>query len=359
MVFIALDDLIGRNLAGGPSLAGIEKSRRRWAYVGRIIGDPAASVARAMGALFLHPRSALLWNTYTGGKPWSTYTMKAAPARLSRVLRGPIEYAEGPQADLKHWHAAVAPVNRFGLFLINTTGGAGDFSIAGGPGRPGDLPRGMLTAVSMIHSFSAADPADPQTIAGRWLTNGAYVYFGSVHEPFLPAFRTPGLVSELIAADVPLVAALRQSEREPFGFPWRLVYLGDPLYRVGRGPHENQPALAPAKKQASKPAARARPSWDWWSVGSATRSTAENDRDDRIDTDQWAKAAAPHELLPVKPIFAMDPKANPTVGLQQEGYDAEKLQICLDAATAEAAARAQPASRQRLAHAAGWRLRAR
>ena len=77
----ALDDLIGRTLVGGPSLGGIEQSRRRWAYTGRIIGDPAASVARAMGALFLHPRSALLWNTYSGGTPWSTYTMKSASAQ--------------------------------------------------------------------------------------------------------------------------------------------------------------------------------------------------------------------------------------------------------------------------------------
>ena len=201
----ALDDLIGRTLVGGPSLGGIEKSRRRWAYAGRIIGDPAASVARAMGALFLHPRSALLWNTYGRGTTWSTYNMKSASAQLSRVLPGPIEHAEGPQSDLEHWHATFAPLNRFGLLLINTTGGPGMFSIAGGPGRPGDVPRGVLTAVSMIHSFSAANLADPDTIAGRWLANGAYVYFGSVHEPFLPAFRPPGLVTELIAADVPLV----------------------------------------------------------------------------------------------------------------------------------------------------------
>ena len=231
----ALDDLIGRALVGGPSLGGIERSRRRWAYTGRMIGDPAASVARAMGALFLNPRSALLWNTYQGGTPWSTYTMKTASAHLSRVLPGPIEQVEGTQADFKRWHATVLPVNRFDLFLINTSGGPDSFSITGGRGRPGDVPRGALSAVAMIHSFSAANLADPQTIASRWLANGAYVYFGAVHEPFLVAFRPPGLVTELIAADVPLVAALRQGELEPFGFPWRLIYLGDPLYRVGRG----------------------------------------------------------------------------------------------------------------------------
>jgi hypothetical protein len=34
---------------------------------------------------------------------------------------------------------------------------------------------------------------------------------------------------------------------------------------------------------------------------------------------------------------AMDVKANPPVGLHEEGYDPEKLQVCLDAAIAEAA----------------------
>ncbi len=183
------------------------------------MGDPAASVARAMGGLFLHPRSALLWNTYNGGTPWSTYTMKSASAQLGRMLPGPVERAEGSDADLQHWHTTVAQANRFGLFLINTSGGPDYFSIGGGPGRPGDLPGSVFSAVSMIHSFSAANPADPQTIAGRWLTNGAYVYFGSVQEPFLPAFRPPGLVAEMIAADVPLVAALPAKRSRAIRFP--------------------------------------------------------------------------------------------------------------------------------------------
>ena len=84
----------------------------------------------------------------------------------------------------------------------------------------------------MIHSFSAADPTDPQTIAGRWLAQGAFAYFGAVNEPYLHAFRTPRLVVELMSAGVPMVAALRQGELEPFGFPWRLIYLGDPLYQI-------------------------------------------------------------------------------------------------------------------------------
>jgi hypothetical protein len=86
--------------------------------------------------------------------------------------------------------------------------------------------------VSFIHSFSAADPRDASTLAGRWLEHGAYVYYGSMNEPFLSAFRTPRLVLELAAAELPLAAVLREGESETFGRPWRLVYLGDPLYTL-------------------------------------------------------------------------------------------------------------------------------
>jgi hypothetical protein len=333
----AMDDLIGRALEGGPSLRGIERSRRRWAYVGRIIGDPAASVARAMGALFLHPQSTLLWNTYGGGEPWSTYTMKSAGGPLSRAVPGALEHVDGPQSDLKHWHATFASLNSFGLLLVNTAGGPDWFSIGGGPGRPGDVPRGVFTAVSMIHSFSAANPADTQTIAGRWLANGAYVYFGAMQEPFLPAFRPPGLVAELIAADMPLVAALRQSELEPFGFPWRLVYLGDPLYRAGRGPRENNSLAATGKKDGSRSPKTAGSQWSWWSSPSRPMSLPENDGDDRIDASEWAKAAAAHDVLPVVTIQAMDTKGNAPVRAHEERSDTEKLQSCIDAAIAEAA----------------------
>jgi hypothetical protein len=230
----ALDDLIGRVLQRGPGGSWLLKSRQRWAYAGRLLGDPAASVARAMGALFLQPSSALFWNTYEGGKPWSDYSMSPAVDRLRQVFPDPdtIVHRAGKQADLTSWHRAVDRRNRFGLIMLNSSGGPRQFAITGGPGRPGDLPAGIPVAVSMIHSFSAADPTDRQTIAGRWLDQGAFVFFGSMNEPYVDAFRRPRLVAELIVAEVPLVAALRQGEDEAFGHPWRLVYLGDPLYRI-------------------------------------------------------------------------------------------------------------------------------
>jgi hypothetical protein len=230
----ALDDLIGRAADHSRVERSLQVARRRWAFAGRLLGDPAASVARAMAALFLRPDSALLWNTYGTADPWSAYDMRVAANQLGNGLghARTVLHRWGGRADIAGWHRALDPVNTFGFVFLNSTGGPQNFTIPGGQGRAGDVPNSVPAAVVMIHSFSAADPANPQTIAGRWLSHGAYVYFGSVHEPFLHAFRTPGLVVDLLAAGIPLVAALRQGESESFGHPWRLVYLGDPLYRI-------------------------------------------------------------------------------------------------------------------------------
>jgi hypothetical protein len=158
----------------------------------------------------------------------------------------PAVHRAGADASLAAWHQVFDPVNRFGWIMVNSSGFPRQFSIPGGSGRPADLPRGQPAAVSIIHSFSAVDPSDPSTLAGRWLENGAFVYYGAMNEPYLHAFRPPKLVAELVAAELPLSAALRQGEHELFGRPWRLVYLGDPLYRFyALGSHARQDRIAP------------------------------------------------------------------------------------------------------------------
>jgi hypothetical protein len=63
-----------------------------------------------------------------------------------------------------------------------------------------------------------------------------------MNEPYLFAFRPPLLVGDLIARRLPLSVAFRATVEESFGKPWRLVFLGDPLYRLegnlGRHPRE-------------------------------------------------------------------------------------------------------------------------
>ncbi len=229
----AFDDLIGR----------FPTNQSRWAYVGRLGGDLPASVYRAMCSLFLQPRSAVLFNKYSEReRPWSIYSMTGAAERLGQLF--PVTQHSGPQANLAGWHEVFDLSNRFGLVMINTHGEPTRFHLTDGPGYSADVPPSVPAVVLMIHSFSAANPADPDTLAGRWLANGAYVYYGSMNEPFLEAFRTPRMVASLIAEHLPLSAVLRKAPPEAYGTPWRLLFLGDPLYRI-----EPDRRIAPRRAQ--------------------------------------------------------------------------------------------------------------
>jgi hypothetical protein len=217
----AFDDLVARSPGSG----------RRWAFTGRLVGDLTASVYRAMCSLFLQPESTLLLNAYTErGLPWADYALTRTPEHLARF--GTVTLREGTHAGLADWQNVFAPYNPFGLVLLNSSGSPTNFNLPGGPGQTGDIAPGGPAAVLMIHSFSASDPDDIQTIAGRWLANGAFIYFGALYEPYIQSFRPFGLVADLLADELPLGAALRRNPPEPFGQPWRLVYLGDPLYRL-------------------------------------------------------------------------------------------------------------------------------
>ncbi len=235
----ALDDLVGRFV----------DNRERWAFVGRLVGGATAAAYQAMCALFLQPRSAILFNTYDeDGAPWSSYAMQGASERLAALL--PVEHRSGARAGLSGWHEAFDPVNRSGLVLINTHGGPSQFHVADGTATTADIAPSVPAAVLMTHSFSAANPTDPRTIAGRWLAGGAFVYFGAMNEPYLNSFQTPERVAAGIAEGIPLGAAARKARGEPFGQPWRLVYLGDPLYRVRA---DDRPRLASWAPVASWP----------------------------------------------------------------------------------------------------------
>ncbi|GAC1470305.1 MAG: hypothetical protein NVSMB9_15300 [Isosphaeraceae bacterium] len=208
-----------------------QESEQRWAYAGRLTGNPTLSVYRAMCGLFLYPNTALMLNTYKEiGSPWADYSMRAGASLLEK--RVPVTQRTAQRSTLTDWHALFNPVNPFGLVVLNTSGSPTNFQLEGGGGQTADIPESVPAAVLMIHSFSSESPEDPQTIAGRWLSNGAYVFFGSLNEPFLQSFRSPTLVASFLAENLPVVSAVRKSSDELFGKPWRLVFFGDPLYRI-------------------------------------------------------------------------------------------------------------------------------
>lgn len=224
---LAFDDLVARTPEGA-----------RWGYVGRLTGSASAAVYQAMCSLFLQPERVLLFNGYTDfDQPgelepgsWGAYSLRTA-ARMWRSGRE-VTLRDGLQADLSGWKEVFAGGNRFDLLFVNSSGGTDWFNVRGARGRTEDVPEGGPAIVYKIHSFSAAAPEDPETLAGRWLANGAYIYFGSMHEPYLQSFRTPTLVSAMMLDGVPFAAAMRRADALERDTPWRLVYLGDPLYHL-------------------------------------------------------------------------------------------------------------------------------
>ncbi len=268
----SVDDGLGRAAGTGA----------RWAFAGRLLGGPAASVYRAMCSLFLQPESAAMFNGYEeAAPPWSDFAMRAASLRMASLI--PTAHVAGNgHANVEGWHGAFDPSNRHGLLLINSSGGPSYFNLPGGAAGAPDIPRSVPAAVFMIHSFSAADPNDFETIAGRWLANGAFVYYGSMNEPMLHAFRTPRLLGELIGERLPMVVAARATLAEPYGTPWRLVYLGDPLYRLK--PRQG----VPPRSASWEPTDR------WPSYSEAARP-ASSDDDGLL---RWALKAALARLQP-------------------------------------------------------------
>ncbi len=169
---LAVDDLIVRNAQTG----------KRWAFAGRLLGDPVASVYRAMCGLFLHPQSALLDNTYDQKEPpWTDYRMTTAARTLRKAL--PVTERDGEAAGLMGWHQTLDPVNPFGLILLNTHGGPDTFHLADGFAQTADIPETGPAVVLMVHSFSAsARPTRTPSPDDGWQT-GFMPFLGRCTSP--------------------------------------------------------------------------------------------------------------------------------------------------------------------------------
>lgn len=214
--FFATTDYIARN-AG--------EARTRWALAGQIVGNQARSAYVAMCSLFLRPTSAWIFDAYETGEPWSAYDGTSAGQIISTAGM-PATVYDVPKQGIEHWRAAaVRPIDS-GLVMVNSMGNADFFRLRPGDGSPGDIPIfATPPIVYFVHSFSAARPGNLNTVGGRLLDHGAYVYFGSVQEPMLQAFVPTPKVAQRIVVGLPLSAAMRPDD----GPPWKLAYFGDPL----------------------------------------------------------------------------------------------------------------------------------
>lgn len=217
----ALTDRIGRLRIDGPG---------RWAWTGQIFGNPSEAAYRAMCPLFLSSDEAWLFDTYPKSPPWSEYSLAQSKAALAAAFKAAL--TESPGANASMWREKVQRPLAPGLIFVNSKGNSDFFELESGYGYCGDLPQLLKpAALHFIHSWSLQAPGSRDTLGGRWLERGVYLYYGSVNEPTLSAFTPCPQVAELLSKNAVFSGAARRDA----GPAWRLTVVGDPLATVTPG----------------------------------------------------------------------------------------------------------------------------
>ena len=250
----ATEDMLGR-----------DEDTIRIAVCGRLMGDYARSSYQAMCSLFLQPESAFLFNTY-GSNPkseWGQFRMDLAEKLLFPRMNV-THIKENATVDAFRAHAL--PWNKDGLVFINSSGYPDRWSVADGEGTTEDFVIGVPSVVNIVHSGSAAELYETETIAHRAVWGGAYWYFGSSAEPLLDAFQPLRYVAPRIVNGVPLAAAFRLRASQNRFWPWRLLLVGDPQFCLREQPAKRKEMseqlrvlLAPSGELAPTPIAESPP----------------------------------------------------------------------------------------------------
>jgi len=213
----------------------------RWAAVGWIFGSEVRSIYQAMCGIFLDSQTAMLYDSYPKEGNWAKYEMEAAASGLKSIGLD-VKVVQKPESSLEKWRSLASKPWTFDLILMNSKGYPKSFQVGNGDASVEDLPKLQFpAAIHMIHSWSASDPDDRNTVSGRWLVNGAYAYVGSVHEPFLSAFVPPKLMVDRLKRGTPFLIAARQLESPP----WKVATIGDPLMLITKPRQRIPPTQQP------------------------------------------------------------------------------------------------------------------
>jgi len=218
-----------------------------WGACGMIVGSEAQAAYTAMSALFLQPRSAWFFDGYEGNFGTEYAVDRPAgffrQAGFDRIMADP-----RPSASLQIWRTRQRAGVDAGFIFVNTKGHARWFDLAGARAYGSDVPvLRQPAAVHFIHSFSAQIPANPESIAGRWLDHGAFIYYGAVDEPGLAAFLTPEQAAGRLLTGIPAGFAFRYDNTRVV---WKVNYFGDPLFTLG---NIAQPAREPIELEGATP----------------------------------------------------------------------------------------------------------
>ena len=204
---------------------------KRGVYTGWIFGDEKRCAYVAMCSLFLPRTKVTLVDGYANKtRGMEPYDLSEAAKALNTMGYG-VDLFKGGQASPLNWQRRLVGGLTTDLFFMNSRGRCTQFGLVKGDGEAVDVPL-LNTPVAMqfIHSYSMCNPSDPATIAGMWLSHGAYSYVGSISEPYLAAFVPTIRVAEKMVNFVPFIISCRWwPEASPFSRPWRVSTFGDPL----------------------------------------------------------------------------------------------------------------------------------
>lgn len=222
--------------------------------VGIAPGEGPRAAYRAMCSLFLQPRKAWLFEGYTPdpSDPKKAGFVQYAPGPAAGMLTGvgfEAQTDDEPRDPLAAWRRRVSAGIDAGLIHVNSSGMRDWFMLKAMRAEANEVPASLErpAIVHFIHSFSAQDPGDANSIAARWMDAGAYAYVGSVDEPYLTAFHTPEHLAGRLLAPAPLGLAARVDSPQP----WKINVFGDPLLVVV-APSASAP-LAPGARLPDAP----------------------------------------------------------------------------------------------------------
>ncbi len=224
---MAVTDRIGRHASG-----------RRFAYTGMIFGNASASAYSAICALFLQPQSSLFFDGYD--QKFAPPYKLAGASETSNRFGWRTTLISAPANTPDSWRNAARSGVDAGFIHVNTSGRFDRFDVARGSLYGHDVPLLRVPSiVHFIHSFSAQRLSAKRNIAGRFIDQGAYIYVGSVDEPFITAFVPADRLLRRAAASMPLGGASRTEQRKTV---WKINYFGDPLMVIGKpAPRTDEP----------------------------------------------------------------------------------------------------------------------
>ncbi len=207
----------------------------RWAWAGHIFGSSALAASKAMASIFLRTESAWLFDTYPSNPPWSNYALAPAGGMYGQMGLV-VERNEPNEQGLANFLARAGEPVEAQLVAMNTKGRMSEFALSPGMAAGRDVPiLSTPAAVAIVHSFSAQRPGVKTSVAGAWLTRGAFAFLGSVDEPGLQSFVPQSIYAARLGSLFPFGAAGREDgllENR------KVAVFGDPLWMLDPQPRK-------------------------------------------------------------------------------------------------------------------------